>query len=184
MGLVTNEAEVCVAGRPGLTHQRTSVSISPSFLNVRRMDDDALGRERQLSTSGAHFSFLFSSEIAFQCFEQAESQFHFKGPYLGRMEEAFGRVAADEGTLAHAISEFRLSLAVDPAQNLFRLDIAGNLVPMRQGFDYWRLPKPLSNFSIKTSLPLHEAAALFSGDTAVVQPRIAKALARLDHKKE
>jgi len=179
MGLVSEEVEVCVEGMPHFSHSRTSVSILPSILLITRLAPGPAARASQVDSNGAHFKIQFPAEIVFQCLERAESFFRFEGPFLGTMDGRANRAALDDGPSSHAITKSTLLLAVVPDKNLFQLEIAGTLSPMRPIFDYWPTPLPLSSFTIKAPLPLDEMATMFSGSRDVVQPRIDKALARL-----
>lgn len=184
MGLVSEGVEVSVEGLPHYSHRRTAIAILPSMLLFTKLSYGSAAPPRQVDSTGAHFKIQFPAEIVFQCLERSESVFRFEGPYLGTMDGRANRPAAEDGPSSHAISQLTLVLCVAPDKNLFGLEISGALSPMRQTYDYWPMPQPLSSFSIKAPLPLDEVATLFSGDRAVVQPRIDKALARLSDRKD
>jgi hypothetical protein len=184
MGLVTEDVEVSVEGLPHFFHERTSISILPSMLTVTKLSFGPTAPAGQVASTGAHFKFQFPAEIVFQCLERSESLFRFEGPFLGIMDGRANRPAFEDGPSSYAITGFSFLLSVAPAINLLELKISGDLSPMRPAYDYWTAPLSSSSFRIRAPVPLNEVATLFSGDRAVVQSRIDKALARLNDLKD
>lgn len=180
MGLVSDAVDVRVDGLPHFSHKRTSISFLPSTLLITKLSSGPASPADQVDSNGAHFKIQFPAEIVFQCLERPKSFFRFEGPFLGTMDERANRPAVEDGPSSHAITGFTLSLSVLPDKTLFELEISGALSPMRPTFDYWPIPLPISSFSIKAPLPLDSMATLFTGNRDVVQPRIDKALTRLN----
>ena len=158
--MICDKARVSIDGG-STTYEFASVTISPTWMTVDRLDPSAVrAGQSTISSFGPHFWILFSQPLAWESFQRLRSEFQFRGPKVGSMDEVSGAQARD-GTYTHGIKSIDIVMIVEPKFDRVSIDISGDFCQTRQAIEGWPNPKPRQTFAVGITASLSRAAELF-----------------------
>ncbi|MBN8937942.1 MAG: hypothetical protein J0H01_00550 [Rhizobiales bacterium] len=152
---------VNVAGRPDLSHQRSSILISRSRLWIAREPEDP--DFHGTTWDGARFQILLPEALIWDAIWSSETMmFTFQGDGMGTMDELSGYPTLDYGTMSRKVDELAWIISLSPAG--IRLSQDGRLGDPIQ--ETWREGIPADHrltreFRIAFTIPFPRMAEVF-----------------------